>query len=194
MDVPERLEPPAAVDPRVGDVLVANHRAFLAYLERRVGSREAAEDLLQEAFVRSAGRTADVPDDALVPWFYRVLRNAVVDRYRRRGAEDRALAAFARELDAAEAAPDELRGEICACIGRLAHTLKPEYRTALATVDVEGTPVKDFARQSGLSASNAGVRLFRARAALRKQVAVSCGTCADHGCLDCSCQHPPPGV
>ncbi len=193
MDAPERVDPPA-VEPRVADALVANHRAFLAYLERRLGSREAAEDVLQEAFVRSAGHTADVPDDALVPWFYRVLRNAVVDRFRRRGAEDRALAAFARELDLADAAPEEVRGEICACIGRLAGTLKPEYSAALAAVDVHGTPVKDFAQQHGLTTSNAGVRLFRARAALRKQVAASCGSCADHGCLDCSCQQPPPEV
>ena len=99
-----------------------------------------------------------MPDDALVPWFYRVLRNAVVDRFRRRGAEDRALAAFARELDGAEIAPAEVHGEICACIGRLAGTLKPEYGEALAAVDVHGTAVKDFAAQAGLSASNAGVR------------------------------------
>jgi DNA-directed RNA polymerase specialized sigma24 family protein len=26
----------------------------------------------------------DLPDEAVVPWFYRVLRNAVIDDYRRR--------------------------------------------------------------------------------------------------------------
>jgi len=48
-------------------------------------------------------------------------------------------------------------------------------------------PVKDYAARAGLTASNAGVRVFRAREALRKQVARSCGTCADHGCFDCTC-------
>ena len=33
--------------------LVDNHRAFLRFLERRVGSREEAEDILQDAFGRS---------------------------------------------------------------------------------------------------------------------------------------------
>lgn len=191
MDVSDPAEDVAVTGGRVADVLVANHRAFLRYLERRVGSREAAEDLLQDAFVRTTARAADVLDEALVPWFYRVLRNAVVDRVRRRGAEDRALAAFARELEAAESAPVEVAGEICACIGRLKDTLKPEYRDALAVVDVAGTPVKDFAAAAGLTASNAGVRLYRARAALRRQVTASCGSCAEHGCLDCSCQRPP---
>jgi hypothetical protein len=61
---------------------------------------------------------------------------------------------------------------------------------ATADGDVDQVPVKDYAATLGISASNAGVRVFRAREALRKQVARSCGTCADHGCLDCSCGGP----
>ena len=44
-----------------------------------------------------------------------------------------------------------------------------------------GTPVKAFAEAAGLTSSNAGVRLFRALEALRRQVGASCGTCAEHG-------------
>jgi RNA polymerase sigma-70 factor (ECF subfamily) len=63
-----------------------------------VGSREAAEDILQEAFVRGMGRADALrEDESAVAWFYRLLRNAVVDHYRRRGAEERALARFAAE-------------------------------------------------------------------------------------------------
>jgi RNA polymerase sigma-70 factor (ECF subfamily) len=175
------------------EILVENHRAFLRFLERRLGNREAAEDLLQEAFARTAGRLDDVPEEALVPWFYRVLRNAVVDRHRRRQAEDRGLAGLARELGEASEPPPEVRTEICACVSRLAATLKPEYAQALAAVDVGGAPVKDFAASAGLTASNAGVRLFRARAALKRRLVESCGTCAEHGCLDCSCGRPKPG-
>jgi RNA polymerase sigma-70 factor (ECF subfamily) len=34
------------------NVLVENHRAFLRFLERRVGDRALAEDLRQDAFTR----------------------------------------------------------------------------------------------------------------------------------------------
>jgi len=78
--------------------------------------------------------------------------------------------------------------EICACVTRLAATLKPEYAEALQAIDVVGTPVKAFAEQHGLSASNAGVRVFRAREALKKRVTESCGTCAEHGCTNCTCR------
>lgn len=188
MTEPRTAEPDSTNDrPRVANVLVENHRAFLRFLERRVGDRALAEDLLQDAFTRNLDRLSDVPDEGLVPWFYRVLRNAAIDRHRRKGAEERALAAFTQELvDAAQ--PDgEFHREICACVGRLASTLKPEYAEVLRAVDVEETPVKAFAEAAGLTASNAGVRLFRAREALRKEVTASCGTCAEHGCHDCSC-------
>ena len=175
-------------DPAAVAVLVDNHRAFLRYLERRIGSREVAEDILQDAFVRNLDRLDALPDEALVPWFYRVLRNALIDRIRRRGTEERALAAFAQELEAAEVAPPELAGEICACVGRLARALKPEYAEALQAIDVDGMPVKAFADAHGLSATNAGVRVFRARQALKKHVVASCGTCAEHGCVGCSCR------
>lgn len=180
----------AVPDRHAATILVENHRAFLRYLERRIGNRALAEDLLQDAFVRNLHRLSSVPKEGLVPWFYRVLRNAAIDRHRRQGAERRALEGLARELaDASEPSPD-LRQEICACVGRLAQTLKPEYAEALKAVDIDDTPVRVFAEASGLTPSNAGVRVFRAREALRRQVAKSCGTCAEHGCLDCSCRKP----
>jgi len=170
-------------------VLLENHRAFLGYLERRVGDRTLAEDLLQDAFVKVMHHPEHAPaDEEIVPWFYRTLRNAAIDQFRRRGAAGRALEAFARELETSTAPDDELEAEICACVTRLAATLKPEYADALQAIDIDGTPVKTFAELHNLSASNAGVRVFRAREALKKRLIESCGTCAEHGCVNCTCR------
>jgi RNA polymerase sigma-70 factor (ECF subfamily) len=169
-------------------VLVANHRAFLRFVERRVGSRDIAEDILQEAFGRAIDRIETVrADESIVAWFYRLLRNAVIDHYRRNDVSSRALESFATELETVVPATDA-RDEICACVGKLASGLKPEYAEALQRVEVEGTPVKAFAEERGITPNNAAVRLFRAREALRRQVVASCGTCAEHGCVDCSCR------
>jgi len=174
--------------PDVVATLVANHRQFLAFLERRVGSRALAEDILQDAFVRGMDKLEGLrSEEAAVGWFYRVLRNAVVDHQRRRGAAERKLAAFGAELEATGEAEPELRGAICGCVARLADTLKPEYAEVLRRVEVEGDRVADYAQSAGISASNAGVRIFRARKALLEQVRRSCGSCAEHGCLDCTC-------
>jgi RNA polymerase sigma-70 factor (ECF subfamily) len=182
----EPLETPAPLA-----ILLENHRAFLKYLERRVGDRELAEDILQDAFTKVVDRPEHAPsDEGIVPWFYRTLRNAAIDQFRRRGTASRAIEAFARELETQTAPEPDMEAEICACVSRLASTLKLEYAEALQAIDVHGTPVKAFAEQRGLTASNAGVRVFRAREALKKRVTESCGTCAEHGCRNCTCQAP----
>ena len=170
-------------------ILLDNHRAFLRYLERRIGDRDLAEDILQDAFIKVIDRPDQAPaDEGVVPWFYRALRNAAIDRFRRQGAATRAAEAFAREMETQVTPEPEMAGEICACVTRLAGTLKAEYAEALQEIEVHGTPVKTFAEQHGLSSSNAGVRVHRAREALRKRVVQSCGTCAEHGCLNCTCR------
>lgn len=170
-------------------LLLENHRAFLRYLERRVGDRAIAEDILQDAFAKVVASPEKAPtDEAIVPWFYRTLRNAAIDQFRRRSAADRATEAFARELATQESPTPEMAGEICACVSRLASTRKPEYADALQAIDVDGVPVKTFAQQHNLTAGNAGVRVFRAREALKRRVSESCGTCAEHGCINCTCR------
>ena len=172
-------------------VMTENRRAFLSFLERRVGHRETAEDLLQESFARSLDRVPLEAEESVTAWFYRVLRNGLIDHYRRRGVADRALAALQKELDEAspEVAPDE-RDAVCRCVTRLSATLKPEYALALRRVEVEGVSVRDYASEAGITPNNAAVRLFRARETLRKRVVRWCGSCAEQGCVDCTCGEP----
>jgi RNA polymerase sigma factor (sigma-70 family) len=186
---------PAERDPSSPDILrllVDNHARFLGFLERRVGSRDEAEDILQDAFVRSIGRTdaLQTPESATA-WFYRVLRNALIDHHRREGTRSKAFLQLAAEAEGETVAADhELEAVACACITAMVDTLKPEYGTALRRVDLDGLSVRGFAEEVGITPGNAGVRLHRAREALRRQLARSCGTCLDHGCLDCRCAEP----
>jgi RNA polymerase sigma factor (sigma-70 family) len=189
MPTPLPEEPAQPLSAQVVRLLVDNHRDFLNFLERRVGRRDLAEDILQTAFVRSLGQLETLgEDDAIVPFLYRALRNATIDHHRRRGAAERALTRFAAELEVADQPLEAVQDEVCRCVTRLAGTLKPEYADALRRVEVEGASVTAFAAEVGITASNAGVRLFRAREALRRQVEASCGTCAEHGCVECSCE------
>ncbi|NWF86118.1 MAG: sigma-70 family RNA polymerase sigma factor [Bryobacteraceae bacterium] len=167
--------------------LVDNHREFLSFVERRVESRAAAEDILQSAFVKGLERGADIRDEeSVVAWFYRMLRNAVIDHYRARASAERAMEEYGREF-VSVTPPPELEEEICQCLEGLLESLKPEYREALRLVDMEDGSLKDLAAKAGISEGNAAVRVHRARAAMRERVRLCCGTCAEHGCLDCSC-------
>ncbi|HKR66397.1 MAG TPA: sigma-70 family RNA polymerase sigma factor [Thermoanaerobaculia bacterium] len=171
----------------VVESLVSNHRQFLAFLEKRVESREVAEDILQEAFVRGLDSQSLRGADSATAWFYRALRNAIVDHYRKKGSEAKALEQVAAEIDESVPPDVELMDTVCSCVTTLLPTLKPEYARAIQRVELDDVPVRDYAAEEGMTANAAGVRVFRAREALKRRLVQSCGTCADHGCLDCRC-------
>lgn len=172
------------LDP-VASTLLAQRQRFLSFLVGRVESPAVAEEILQDAFAKSVEKGHQLKDDeSAVAWFYRLLRNAVVDHYRRRGAEARALEHEA-QLDVV--LEPEARRTICACINDVLPLLKEEQRSLLQAVDIDDKAVVDVARDLGVPAGTARVRLHRARQALKQQLERVCTVCATHGCLDCSC-------
>src|SRR5262245_41600436 len=184
-------EPPGdaehAPSPDIQRALVESYRRFLAFLENRLGNRALAEEVLQAAFARQLERTEPLSDaEGAIAWMFRVLRNAVIDHHRHSGAEARALEGHRREMEGASFEL-ELKDQVCACFKALLPTLKPEYSEVLSRVDLDERPIGEVAQQLGITSNNATVRLHRARQALGKQLARSCGTCATHGCLDCTC-------
>jgi RNA polymerase sigma factor (sigma-70 family) len=169
---------------------ILNHRkVFLGFVERRIADRAVAEDILQAAYMRALEREGDLQrNESVVGWFYRVLRNAVIDYYRRRSSEGKALELWSRELESAVVPPPEIQNEICACLLRVLDSIRPDYADLIRAVDLGEQPLQHFAREKCISASNAGVRAHRARAALRKQLVATCGSCAEHACVDCTCR------
>lgn len=181
------------------ELLLAEQARFLGFLERRLGERTAAEDVLQEAYVKAWSKGSVLRDDeAVVPWFFQLLRNAVVDHVRRRQAGDRARRAL-EERAAGRAHPDgAVHDAVCACVGGLLAALRPQQADLLRRVELEGQRVKDAAEALGIAEGTAAVRLHRARQALGDALKAVCGACAAHGCRDCQCRGPrrdsPGGV
>ena len=172
------------------DQLLEGRRQFLSFVRSRVESAEAAEEILQSAFLKGIEKGGALRDEEnVIAWFYRLLRNAIVDHYRGRGVSERASAALAAQTDNGIVPPaDMLKGDICKCVSGLLDNLKPEYQDALRIVDLDERSLAALAGKAGITANNAAVRMHRAREALRKQVMLACGICATHRCLDCHCQ------
>lgn len=177
--------------------LVEGRRQFLSFIQKRVQSQTAAEDILQAAFVRTIEKGGSVRDEeSIVAWFYRLLRNAIIDYYRQQGSAERVSEQALAQLEDRQAPDELLQNEICQCVVALLDTVKAEYREALEVVDLNEGSLAELAAKAGISSNNAAVRVHRARAALRKQVRTACGVCATHGCLDCRCKSGPaaPGA
>lgn len=144
--------------------LLEHREKFLGFLERRVESRDAAEDILQNAFVRGLEKSAELRDEeSAVAWFYRILRNAVIDHYRRRASTERAMQQWVQALETETPHDEMIRDVACACIQELLDDLKPEYRQALRVADLEERSMRELAESAGISENNATVRVHRAR-------------------------------
>lgn len=156
---------------------------YVAFVQKHVGSRALAEDIVQQAFVKGLERGGEIRrEESVVAWFYRMLRNAVIDHFRRSEVSERALEAWAHELDRHESPGAETEAEICQCILAGLHQLKPEYRQALEVADMQSRPLAELAEEAGITESNAAVRVHRARNALRKRISDCCASCADCTC------------
>jgi len=137
------------------------------------GSREDAEDLVQETFVRVLARPRLLRDEeAELAYLLRVLRNTFLTG--RRDASRRPVtAATLEDVAAADPrptlAPDRARemSEIYEAIAEL-----PEhFRLALVAVDLVGLSYREAARAVGVREETITTRLFRARRLLAKRFA-----------------------
>ena len=99
--------PPAGRTDTIVEIYQAEHLALFRFVRAATGDDEAAEDVLQEAFVRlirevAAGR----PPDNAHAWLFRVATNLVVSQVRRARTAERHLADL--DHDPLAASPEQL--------------------------------------------------------------------------------------
>jgi RNA polymerase sigma-70 factor, ECF subfamily len=143
-------------------------RPLLAHLQRLVSDREAAEDLLQESFVKALRRwDQHDPQAGSVAWLYRIATNTAYD-YLRRRRRIRFLPLFDTEWLIEEGRSMETRlGEDAPVQAALAQ-LPPGYRIPLMLHSCVGCSTQEIADVLGCSNSAVKSRLFRARERFRR--------------------------
>lgn len=165
--------------------LLARLDEFTAFARKRLGDADLAAEAVQESFLKALGHADQLDDEErVVAWFYRILRNVIVDLQRRRGhvgLDQTASEAVAEAEDTASA---------CRCVAALIDDLPAASANALRRVDLEGASIEEAAAAEGITPGNLKVRRHRAREQLRELVQATCRACATHGCLDCSCRRP----
>jgi RNA polymerase sigma-70 factor (ECF subfamily) len=107
---------------------VQKQAQFLAFLERQLGNRAEAEDVLQTAYMKALTEVEMIRSDAtVVAWFYRLLRNLLVDRHRQRAAAIRRQARLTHDIPAMTERDDAPHPTVSVRLD-LAQALKPSYR------------------------------------------------------------------
>ena len=167
------------------EALSGERARLVRFTRQRVGTDSDAEDLVQLATLRAAERAGSLEDPARArAWFYRILRNAIVD-HRRAASGEAARRSATQPDDVAEAAVHAPTP--CGCGPRLLAELRPNYAEVIRRVDLEGEEAGSAAAALGISQGNLDVRLHRARRSLRDAVCAYCGVGSSRPCLDCSC-------
>lgn len=171
-------------DPLISHLL--EHRGqLLAFVRRKINDPDLAEELLQESLLKALRSAPDLREkEKLLPWFYRILNNAVIDLYRHRAAENRRLTLYAREQEELIGPEDE--AVLCGCFREL--TLRPEYAQLIDELELSDGDPAQVAERLDITRNNLKVRRHRARQALRRRLEETCRFCAEHGCLDCTCR------
>lgn len=171
------------------DTLLARRAEFRGWIATRLGGNHAdAEDVLQHGLTKALASTHTLrDDDRLVPWFYQLLRHALVDHVRARRATSQREERWARESHALARDNAEAERILCRCIEPLMATLPADQAELIRRAELNNEPVKHIAASLGLTPNATSVTLHRARSALRAKLISFCGDCASGACLDCSC-------
>jgi RNA polymerase sigma factor (sigma-70 family) len=149
----------------------------MRFLRSRLRSREDAEDVLQDFALKTVQGAERLTDpDKVDAWLAVTLRNTLFDRYRRNAGRAR-LQQNAKAEPADPADADEDLDAPLSCLSRSLADLRHETGDLLRRAELSETPVRQLADELGITANNAGVRVHRAREALRQVMRARCGAC-----------------
>jgi RNA polymerase sigma-70 factor (ECF subfamily) len=164
----ERLRGGAHADEIALTTLYETHRAeVFAFLIRMTRDREAAEDLLQETFIRliREARAGRMPD-AVRPWLYRVATNAAISRARKGALWTRLLPRLVDRREPVRPEGEALRAERDAELHTALAELAPDGRAALLLA-AQGLAGREIAASIRRSEGATRTLICRSRVQLR---------------------------
>lgn len=154
---------------RLGVLFERHHRALFDFLYRMTGDRGAAEDLVQDVFVRMLRYRGTYRDDGkFETWMFRIARNARADHFRKQG-----IAVYVPEdgMDWPSEAPGPARllerARDMARLKRALQSLREDRRELIVLVRYQGMTHEQVGAILGVDAGTVKVRFHRAIKELR---------------------------
>lgn len=145
--------------------------ALLAFLRRRLRDEEAAEDLLQETFVRAIRSGRVETAEELRPYLFTIAHNLLADHWRRqfrvvpRRIELDGEGGIERVVDERTESPEQEAGRrgIARRVGEALSALPERYRRAFRLAAIEQHSYREIAEQTGWTLDQVRVNVHRAR-------------------------------
>jgi RNA polymerase sigma-70 factor (ECF subfamily) len=175
----------AAPADRLAQLFAAHHRGLYALARRLVDGAEEAEDMVQDTFLRAAGRPRSIPlsDRGAEAWLIRVLINLCRDRYRRKRVQQRALERQTAEMlvQSHVGVDPESLPVTRDLVARALAGLAPRRRAILVFHHLDDLAVSDIAQLLGVTRVTVRWHLSKARRELLRQLEACGGNAAERG-------------
>lgn len=153
---------------------LAHEGELRGYLRHRVADDDAADDVLQDVFVKAMRQGQGFCSlDNPRAWLFQVARNTLVDRARTAHPHE----AFTDELaDTTPLSVEDMApvDALADCLTRTLGELAAEDQDILRACDLEGQTQRTFAQAHGLTVPATKSRLLRARQRLRDRLTRVC--------------------
>lgn len=161
-------------DGSLDELYAASYRRLVAQLYAVTGSRQEAEDVVQEAFMRAMSRWSDVRTyDNPEAWLRTVALNLARSRFRRAVRGVAALVKHGVPHEEPELSPDHV------ALMTAMRGLPEAQREALVLHHFVGMSVDEVAASVGAPSGTIKARLSRGRTALAGRLGVEEGALAD---------------
>ena len=151
--------------------LVERYRdRYARYAARMLGSADAAEDALQDAFVRAYDQLAQCKDpDNFIGWFFLILRNrCFAERRRNRTSASLEAANEVAAVDRADGGAESAERRRALQLALL--ELTPDQREVFVLKHVEGLSYTEIAERLSTSVPSLKMRMHRAYDKLRYEL------------------------
>jgi RNA polymerase sigma factor (sigma-70 family) len=168
---------------RISEVIQRERRRLLNFIRKRVGDQGDAEDILQDVFYEliEAYRLMQ-PVEQVGAWLYRVARNRIIDRFRKRKPEARSEITLGLDqgdallledlLPSPDAGPDAVyaRSVLLEELEAALEDLPENQRAVFIAHEIEGRSFKQLANETGLSVNTLLSRKHYAVLHLRRRL------------------------
>jgi RNA polymerase sigma-70 factor (ECF subfamily) len=142
------------------------------YIRTRVRDHAAAEDILQDVFVKAHRRIEQLQsEEKLAGWLHLIARNTVIDYYRKVRPTTELPEEIAAETD--EPALENAE-QLRAAFRRMIEELPEPYGEALRLTECEALTQQELADRLGISLSGAKSRVQRGREKLKQNLLECC--------------------
>src|SRR5687768_14756420 len=130
----------------VAGIYTQFHQSLLSFIRSKIKSKEDAEDILQNVFIKISSHVNKLSDEEkLQSWIFTITRNAIIDYYRANALKKNVAVDMVMEENILDQEQTDPTKGLDQCINGMISLLPEEYRDIIIDSELKGIKQKDLA-------------------------------------------------